>query len=1219
MKKFLLSLLTLVVATATAWADETTYTFTSKSWADATSSWTSGKAGNQFQDGRGVQVTSGASGANATTNSSFSDVSGIEVVYSTNASKGKGSIVVQVGTGSAKTFNVTPVGTTDTSASFSFSPTETGAVKLTVNCTENSIYIKSVTITTGGGSGPSTVDTPEISPASCNFSEDFEATITCTTDGATILYSLDGSEPSIVYNGPVSIDAGASVTLKAKATKADWNDSSVAEAVYTYVEPAPEGAKYQLVDISEISASDIVVIYDMNSERAMSNNNGTGAAPSAVAVGHNSDGSELVYTDVTDALKWNIVSTNDGYIIYPNGTDATWLYCTDTNNGVRVGTNANKYFTTASTDNRLYLKPTALVRYVGVYNNQDWRCYGSMGSNIANQNTKFYRYVVASNQVATPEISPNGGSDLTEAQTVTLSCETDGASIYYTLDGSTPTAESTLYSAPFQVSETTTVKAIGIKEGLTNSSVASATFSFRVAATSIADFYTKAEGGNTVYINFPMTVTAATAAEGKTFYVTDGTSYSAIYCSTANALSYGIGNVIPAGWNATLSVYHNLKEIVPSDVANMPTATSTVEVNYPVLRGTDIVAENQSTPGTLKNFELTEDMPNTATNINVTYDDASFVLRNSFLIDAVSAGTYDVAGVVTVYDNKVQFLPVDFVEVQPEPVPDVYILGTIKENGGEWSPSTGLKMTYDEVAEQYTASISVGAPSAYFSMSTALGEQWSDINGKGYRWGVPGGQDYTIGYNEYGTALSSSKTDNGAWNVPVGNYIVTWKFTGDNSATLTVEKAPSDVYILGNVNDLNWNPEVGIQMVRDEQTGIYSAEVYAEAGDMINFTHALGPWDVINNTNSCRFSVDQDENYTVTGIETDILLAYNPDPKSILFQNAGKYRVEVNIVSDRLMTASVYPLIMEGPEFSVTSKEFHEAFDLTITGPEGSTITYVLNDDIENPVTVNTNVAELTIPAEDTYVSAWYTVYGVDSEIVDEVYLYSEAVDVPAGQYWKVTASDQPLEAGKYLIVYEVPAASGSPLRDAASTSVLAFNGSLETLDATGNNVETPCNGDEIELDETADNYYFTITPTGDQEDTYTIQSASGLYIGNSSTSKNQIETSASPLVNTITIDEDGNAIITAEGGKVLRYNSTSGQDRFRYMNATSSNPVKLYYNGQTVTGVDKVAASDSEVVSTAYYNLQGVRLAAPAQGQIAIRVSTLANGQIRASKVVVR
>ena len=143
-------------------------------------------------------------------------------------------------------------------------------------------------------------------------------------------------------------------------------------------------------------------------------------------------------------------------------------------------------------------------------------------TNIKDQNTKFYRYVAnAGEQVEAPVISPNGGSDLIEAQTVTLSCETEDASIYYTLDGSNPTAESTLYSAPFQVSETTTVKAIAIKEGMTNSSVASATFQFRVAATSIADLYTKTglDGSTQIYVNFPLTVTAPT--KGKNTFVQD--------------------------------------------------------------------------------------------------------------------------------------------------------------------------------------------------------------------------------------------------------------------------------------------------------------------------------------------------------------------------------------------------------------------------------------------------------------------------------------------------------------------------------------------------------------------------------------------------------------------------------------------------------------------------------------------------------------------------
>lgn len=48
-------------------------------------------------------------------------------------------------------------------------------------------------------------------------------------------------------------------------------------------------------------------------------------------------------------------------------------------------------------------------------------------------------------------------------QTVELTCETEGAAIYYTLDGTDPTAESTLYTEALTISETTTLKAIAIK------------------------------------------------------------------------------------------------------------------------------------------------------------------------------------------------------------------------------------------------------------------------------------------------------------------------------------------------------------------------------------------------------------------------------------------------------------------------------------------------------------------------------------------------------------------------------------------------------------------------------------------------------------------------------------------------------------------------------------------------------------------------------------
>lgn len=83
---------------------------------------------------------------------------------------------------------------------------------------------------------------------------------------------------------------------------------------------------------------------------------------------------------------------------------------------------------------------------------------------------------VAQQGVAAPVFAPVAGTYEYQPVSVSLSTETAGAAIYYTTNGDTPTAASTLYSAPFDVTETTTAKAIGIKNGLQNSSVVTATY-----------------------------------------------------------------------------------------------------------------------------------------------------------------------------------------------------------------------------------------------------------------------------------------------------------------------------------------------------------------------------------------------------------------------------------------------------------------------------------------------------------------------------------------------------------------------------------------------------------------------------------------------------------------------------------------------------------------------------------------------------------------------
>lgn len=79
------------------------------------------------------------------------------------------------------------------------------------------------------------------------------------------------------------------------------------------------------------------------------------------------------------------------------------------------------------------------------------------------------------NTVSTPKALPIAG-EYTGAQSVALTCDTPGAAIYYTVDGSTPDSTKTAYNGPIAVAATTTIKAIAIKSGMANSAVLSATY-----------------------------------------------------------------------------------------------------------------------------------------------------------------------------------------------------------------------------------------------------------------------------------------------------------------------------------------------------------------------------------------------------------------------------------------------------------------------------------------------------------------------------------------------------------------------------------------------------------------------------------------------------------------------------------------------------------------------------------------------------------------------
>ena len=182
------SIVTIILALLcnTLFAGITTYTFTSKDWkskVDATvcdgktDGWICDKEAYEYSKGytdasgriysRGVSVKTGTSEAGATSVVSFENVRMIDINFCQNASKGKGSIFVQVGNNVAYELVINrptkSQGQYNRDTTLRITVPETGKVRFWVTCTENAININTLTIrSSNAGSSPFTTDTYQL-------------------------------------------------------------------------------------------------------------------------------------------------------------------------------------------------------------------------------------------------------------------------------------------------------------------------------------------------------------------------------------------------------------------------------------------------------------------------------------------------------------------------------------------------------------------------------------------------------------------------------------------------------------------------------------------------------------------------------------------------------------------------------------------------------------------------------------------------------------------------------------------------------------------------------------------------------------------------------------------------------------------------------------------------------------------------------------------------
>lgn len=341
-----------------------------------------------------------------------------------------------------------------------------------------------------------TVATPVISPTSGEVASGTEISISCTTDGTTIYYSLDGTTPSasngIEYTAPFALTANA--TVSAIAILSGYNDSEVATATYTIKtvsggdddEPTTTVTKYRFKNV-QVSGTTYYFAYD---------------ATNGLTLTTDMNSAHLYTREVVDATNgvYNFQSEDGNYLIWKGsaeGYNNNWGYAS-TYHATCCDLTVKTLTTAACHEVVNAGVPEGYVYIIGKRSDEtsDGVFIVSSAGKFDKTTKPYYTDSYSSafvieevdveveggevvETVAAPVISPNGG-EVESGTAITITCATEGATIYYTLDGTAPSVSNgTEYTTSFSLTSEATVKAIAILSGYNDSEVATASFTIK--------------------------------------------------------------------------------------------------------------------------------------------------------------------------------------------------------------------------------------------------------------------------------------------------------------------------------------------------------------------------------------------------------------------------------------------------------------------------------------------------------------------------------------------------------------------------------------------------------------------------------------------------------------------------------------------------------------------------------------------------------------------
>ncbi|WP_339263796.1 chitobiase/beta-hexosaminidase C-terminal domain-containing protein [Solibacillus sp. FSL W7-1472] len=426
---------------------------------------------------------------------------------------------------------------------------------------------------------PTQAATVKASPATGEVYAGTKVTLSSATPNATIYYSTDGSEPtteSTVYDGATGIVINEATTIKAFATVADLDNSEVATFAYTIkMEPTAisiEEARNKAIG-EEIIVSGIVTAKLETATAHIQDETGVAIAiyPADSLTAKVGDlvtvqGTVDEYSGLKQLKNISLVGTPTAETL-PEPQFITSEGIAEDNESRLVTlkdvaiTGFGQNFTGTDTAGSFAIYDK--TRDSGLVNGKTYGEITGIVGQYTNHQLLPIRIIEDTTKVQDIQASSTGG--VTDGTSVTLSTITEGAKIYYTVDGSLPTTASTEYTEPIIVNDAMTIKAIGVKDGLTNSTVA--TFVYEIIDTDNATI-SEIQGANhtSPYAGLQVNDVDGVVTfviDGSNFIMQENTPFDGVK-STAikvNKSSHGLrvgdavkvtGNVTEAGGNTRL-------------------------------------------------------------------------------------------------------------------------------------------------------------------------------------------------------------------------------------------------------------------------------------------------------------------------------------------------------------------------------------------------------------------------------------------------------------------------------------------------------------------------------------------------------------------------------------------------------------------------------------------------------------------------------------------